>query len=119
MSRNSYVGIPPTSLIPHHYGYGILNTFGARRGYNSHHIRTDNCQADLFLTFPFAQHTRNGKPTLLDELLLSYHHRPVLTHQDSLNDDYSNMHIRKVKLLVQRRGVSPTIPPLHTLDHQI
>lgn len=114
-----YVGIPPTSLIPHHYGYGILNTFGARRGYNSHHIRTDNHQADLFLTFPFAQHTRHGEPTPLDELLLSYQHRPVLTHQDSLSDDYPNVHIRRIELLIQHRGISPMIPPLHAINHQI
>ena len=80
---------------------------------------TDDCQADLFLTFPFAQHTRNGAPTHLDELLLSYQHRSVLTHQDSLDDNYSNVNIRKVELLVQRRGTSPMIPPLRTLNHQI
>ena len=110
-----YVGVSPTSLIPHHYGCGILNTCGARRGYNSHHIRTDDYQADLFLTFPFAQHTRNGGPTLLHELLLSYQHRPVLTHQDSLSDDYSN----RVELLIQHRGTSPITPPLHTINHPI
>ena len=110
-----YVGVSPTSLIPHHYGCGILNTFGARRGYNSHHIRTDDYQADLFLTFPFAQHTRNGGPTPLHELLLSYQHRPVLTHQDSLSDDYSN----RVELLIQHRVTSPITPPLHTINHPI
>ena len=113
-----YVGIPPASLMPHHYGCGILNTFGARRGYNSHHIRTNDCHADLFLTFPFAQHIRNGEPTPLDELLLSYQHRPVLTHQDSLDDD-SNVHTRKVELLIQRRGTSPMVSPLHTINRQV
>ena len=114
-----YVGTPPASLIPHHYGYGVLNTSRARRGYNSHHTRTGDYQADLFLTFPFAQHTRNGVPTRLDELLLSYQHRPVLTHRDVLDDNYSNMKIRKVELLIQRHGTSPMTPPLNTPSRRI
>ena len=114
-----YAGIPPASLMPRHYGYGVLSTLCARRGYNSHHTRTNDYQADLFLTFPFAQHTRTGIPTRLDELLLSYQHRPVLTHQDMLDGNYSNMKIRKVELLIQRYGTSSMTPPLSTSSSRI
>lgn len=114
-----YAGTPPTSLIPRHYGYGVLKTAYSRRGYSTYHTRTDDDQADLFLAFPFAQHTRNGVPTRLDKLLLSYQHRPVLTHQDILDDYDSNMIIRRQaeELLIQRHGTSPMTPPLNTPTH--
>ena len=114
-----YLGIPQASRMPNHYGYGILHTLRARRGYNSHHMRTEDCQADLFLTFPFARHTHNDIPTFFDELLLSYQHRPVLTHQDILGDNYSNTNIRKAELLVQCRDTPHMSSPPRTHSHQI
>ena len=114
-----YARIPPTSTVPHHYGYSVLGTFYARRGYNSCHTRTDDHQADIFLTFPFAQHTRRGIPTRFDELLLSYQHRPVLTHQNILEGNYSNMNIHKVEILVQRHGTSPMTFSPNTSNNRI
>ena len=90
-----------------------------RRGYNTRHTRTDDHQADIFLTFPFAQHTRSGIPTRFDELLLSYQNRPVLTHQDILDDNDTNMNIRRpVEILIQRCGTSPMTSPLNTSTHR-
>ena len=114
-----YAHIPPTSPVPHHHGYSILGTLHARRGYNSYHTRTDEHQADLFLTFPFAQHTRRGIPTRFDELLLSYQQRIVLTHQNILDGNYPNMKVRRVELLTQRLGTPPMTPSLHTPNSRI
>jgi len=114
-----YASTPPTSLLSRHYGYSVLRTSCARRGYNTRHTRTDDHQADIFLTFPFAQHTRSGIPTRFDELLLSYQNRPVLTHQDILDDNDTNMNIRRpVEILIQRCGTSPMTSPLNTSTHR-